>query len=53
MLFIPFLCSIGDMNQPIKWDKQMAPSRPVATFEEKTVFEITNLTPSKPRSRLY
>jgi hypothetical protein len=49
MLFIPFLCSIGDMNQPIKWDKKMAPSTPVATVEEKTVSEITKLNPFKTK----
>ncbi|CAO2161200.1 unnamed protein product, partial [Urochloa humidicola] len=41
------LSSLGDMNQPIKWDQQMVPNAPASVVEEKKVSELINLNPFK------
>ncbi|CAN6323913.1 unnamed protein product [Urochloa humidicola] len=41
------LSSLEDMNQPIKWDQQIAPNTPAASVQEKKVSEIIDLNPFK------
>ncbi|CAO2037175.1 unnamed protein product [Urochloa humidicola] len=47
------LASLGDMNQPIKWDNQIAPNTPAASVEEKKISEIIKLNPFKYKKNEY